>query len=212
MLKRPKPGPKLADYAPLTRAGDTSGSLALSPVEQASWCRSIESLYKRERPLMLGVARRMLHDSVEAEDAVQEIFGKLLRLRKHECDLTKAYLLAAVRNECLRLLHLRARLRSIDPIDFDEYLAPMDVSTPPIEDMGDLLAALAQLLPARQNAVIQLRALGAATGEIAHALGISEATVRSHLRYARAVLKRERKKERGARDGVGMRGVLGPTP
>jgi len=144
---------------------------------------------------MLGVAKRMLHDSVEADDAVQEVFCKLLRLRKHECDLTRAYLLAAVRNECLRSLQ-RARLRSIDPIDFDEHLAPMDVSTPPIEDMGDVLAALAYLLAPRQNAVIQLRALGAATAEIAHALGISEATVRSHLRNARTVLKRERESKR----------------
>jgi len=131
---------------------------------------------------------------------VQEVFSKLLRLRDHDCDLTRAYLVAAVRNECLRLLHLRARLRSVDPVELDQHLAPTDESTPPIEDMGDLLAAIGHLLPARQNAVFQLRALGAATGEIAHALRISEATVRSHLRYARAVLKEERKKDRHCYD------------
>src|SRR5689334_23463455 len=65
-------------------ATDRSHSAAIPDGGQLGWHRSLESLYKRDRPLLLRFATRMLHDSSEAEDAVQEVFWKLLRLGNHE--------------------------------------------------------------------------------------------------------------------------------
>lgn len=153
----------------------------------------IDVVYQRERPVMLRIARAMLRDGTDAEDAVQEVFSKLLALPRHSLEVSRAYLVAAIKNQCLKAAQNRSRLWTVDPAGFDAYPSSMEVfSGSP--GRGELIARLTRLLSPREAAVVEMRAAGMTTIDIAKELGISCATVRSHLRHARATLKRERER------------------
>jgi RNA polymerase sigma-70 factor, ECF subfamily len=145
------------------------------------------ALYDRLGPALLRVARTMLHDSAEAEDAVQDVFVEIVRHRARLVNVRdlEAYVFAMLRHAVWRRLQRRRteqhHLRQMTPA-----AEAKQGGCPP----GDLEEAL-RLLPPEQREVIALKVDGGLTfAAIAEVLGVSPNTVASRYRYALEKLRR----------------------
>ena len=97
----------------------------------------LEGLFRQHYGKMIHLARTLLHDDAEAQDVVQDVFARLL---ENEYQMTgsktEAYLMSAVRNDCLnhiRKMQLRERFKHLHPLDeaddtrpIEEVLAELD--------------------------------------------------------------------------------------
>ena len=83
----------------------------------------LHGLFLRHYNEMLHLARTLLYDDAEAEDAVQDVFVRLMKSDILPADdKMKAYLMTAVRNGCLNRIRqktLADKLRQLYPIDAD---------------------------------------------------------------------------------------------
>ncbi|RYU81077.1 RNA polymerase sigma factor [Hymenobacter persicinus] len=67
-------------------------------------------LYERHMPTVFAICRKYLRPDEDAQDAVMQLFEKLLdTLRRHEVDNFPAWLHATARNHCLMILRSRQR-------------------------------------------------------------------------------------------------------
>lgn len=86
------------------------------------------SLYQ---PVLQRIAMRMLKSKPDAEDIVQETFIKWLSQEQEKIKNTKAYLIAAVRNNCIN--HLNAlktkRLQYLETIHWQELVEKLRETT-----------------------------------------------------------------------------------
>jgi RNA polymerase sigma factor (sigma-70 family) len=123
----------------------------------------------------------------EAEDAVQEALAEAYA-RWSTIRFPRRW----VQSASLRH-HQRTRMRDRKWLDREAKAESGTASAAaPIlrdEEEAAVLRAIAQL-PTRQGEVFALSYDGYRTAEIAAILGLTEAAVRSHLRYARAALRR----------------------
>ncbi len=123
-------------------------------------------------------------DLAAAEDAVSETWVRCLP-RLAGMDRPEPYLRVALINVCLNQLrheqvvqaHAQRNTGALSAVVADD---------PHLVELADVLTALAP----QQRAVIALRYLhDCEDGEIAEALGVTRATVRSHARHALANLR-----------------------
>lgn len=148
---------------------------------------------RRHRGRMVALATRLLGDSHEAEDAVQEAltvaYARLGQLR--DAGKFGAWLTSIVLNEC------RQRWRRDTPLalQFPDRLEGDAGELAQGEELGGILAQVALRLlelPSRQAEVASLFYFhGASYAEAAESLGISEAAVQSALQRARTALRRQ---------------------
>jgi len=142
---------------------------------------SYGALYDRLARSLLRVARVMLRDSSEAEDAVQDVFVELVRYRDrltHVQDLD-AYVFTILRYGVLRRLRRqqkeRRRLRELTRIEThkQEFCS------------ADELDRALKSLPPQQREVIALKIDGGLTfAQIAEVLDVNANTAASRYRYA----------------------------
>jgi len=141
-----------------------------------------------------NLARYLLRDPHEAEEAVQEAF---LRAIRHFDGFRgtdgRAWLLSIVRNTCFT--QLRRRRSGGERVEFDEELhSPHEEGSEPEEVLASALAAASvrdglNQLPAEFREVMVLRELeGLSYKEIALVAGIPIGTVMSRLARARKQL------------------------
>lgn len=154
-----------------------------------------ETIYRTHFDYVYYAALGILHSEEAATDAAQSVFLRAMEKEKTLSAMRQAqvrsYLFVAVRNECFdELRRLRRELARPEPIGPE---AP-DFSALPEELLlqGEAKARLSALigdLPAKYRAVIQLYYFaGMPQKEIAGLLGIKEATLRSQLLRAKAML------------------------
>ena len=139
--------------------------------------------------MLLHVAMTRLHIPADAEDAVQEVFLRLLtaRPRFRDAEHEKAWLIRATLNRASDLCRTAER-RNV-PLE-DAGTAP----EPPRED-GSLLSAV-QALPAKYSAVIHLYYYeGYSIKEIASILHLPGPTVGTRLSRGREKLRNMLKEE-----------------
>ncbi|HKV93310.1 MAG TPA: sigma-70 family RNA polymerase sigma factor [Candidatus Angelobacter sp.] len=141
----------------------------------------IERLYRQHGPTLLLFAKAITGEPSRAQDAIQQVFLKLLEdegLRR--ATDVKAYLFACVRNAALN--DARVRRRNVE-------LANEDLAwfEPPLRDYAEeasLRRSLAEL-PDDQRQVTVLHIWGELTfAQIADLLSISANTAASRYRYA----------------------------
>jgi RNA polymerase sigma factor (sigma-70 family) len=149
----------------------------------------IEKLYRQHGAALLLFAAAMVGDRSRAQDAVHQVFLKMLESGTLSRALdAKAYLFASVRNALLNDEKIRQRNVSLESLPQDDatWFIPRD------RDYAEetmLRRALADL-PDDQREVIVLHIWGELTfAQIAEVLEISSNTAASRYRYALAKMR-----------------------
>ncbi|MFH8367921.1 RNA polymerase sigma factor [Streptomyces sp. NPDC018031] len=154
---------------------------------------AFETLVRRHGPVLLQLARRLLGNDGEAEDAVQEAFvSAWRRLPEFRGDAAfGTWMYRIVTNRCLNALRSRRRTQPLESVP--EPAAPEHQSSPAraaesAASVHALATALAGLTP-EQRACWVLRELhGLPYEDIAAAVGIGEPAVRGRIFRARRYL------------------------
>ena len=148
-----------------------------------------EILYEHG-PMLLAAARVITLDDAEAEDLLQTTFEIALRQlhRLRDPDALPAWLLKIQAREAFRVVRRLRRLVRLDG-SHDRSVIP------DLAGQQEVRTALAAL-PRRTRAAVVLHHLaGLSVRETAHALGVSENTVKSQLKTGLTRLREELRDE-----------------
>ena len=175
----------LAMAAPVERPDDGARAIAAA---KAGDLAAFESLMRQHQRLVLVTALRLLGKLEDAQDASQEVFLRLYR-NLGKIDTVRnvpGWLYRVTVNVC----HDMTRKRPA-PVAVDEMPELADTGADPQQSASQAerrraLQMSLRFLSEKERAAIVLRDLeGLSTGEVARALGSSEATVRSQISKAR---------------------------
>jgi RNA polymerase sigma-70 factor, ECF subfamily len=144
------------------------------------------------------MARERSHHTLQPTALVAEAYLRLQQQHALDPNQRTAYLAAAARQMRYVLIdHARQRsaLRRASPggkkLELTDHLAREPVDADQILDVAEAIEALGQLEP-RQADVVYLRFFGGLTAvEASEQLGVSQRTVESDWRFARAWLERK---------------------
>lgn len=148
---------------------------------------TVERLFMQHYAKMQRVACTLLYDEQESEDVVSDIFERLLRgpvalLSGFE----EHYLMASVRNQCLKRLRHEAIVRKESESD------AMDDSDLDDERMTDIVEFVVSHLSQQEQRIFRLRFTdGCSYEEIAAQEGISRVAVWKHLSHIIMEIKRQ---------------------
>ena len=171
------------------------------------------TLVARHGPMVLGVCRRMLPASHDAEDAFQATF--LVLARRAASIVRRERLASWLYGVAVRIAKV-ARRRAVRERAAERRLMAMSqVNSEPPEDRDDLIPILDEelnRLPHRYRAALLACELeGKSRREAAEQFGIPEGTLSTHLARGRKML-RERLQRRGVTLGVGpIAGLARPS-
>jgi RNA polymerase sigma-70 factor (ECF subfamily) len=178
---------------------DREPAVEPSTTSPANFDPRFETVWREDRSRMVGLARRMLGDPAEAEDVVQEAFGRLALVDLDELDDVAGWLAVVVRRLCLdrirsaRFRHESVTLHSLPDgvISLPAELAGDPADRITLDDQVQLaLAVLLQTLsPAERTAFVLHDIFGfpyAAVGEI---VGRSTAACRQLASRARRAIR-----------------------
>ncbi|MGI8715358.1 MAG: RNA polymerase sigma factor, partial [Solirubrobacteraceae bacterium] len=181
--------PRLGLGIPLLRLRSDEQLVSLFRVGNEEAFRVIHDRY---RSRLFAYTRQMLAgSSADAEDAVQEIFVRAYAgLRSHDRELAlRAWLYRIAHNRCIDEMR-RPQPITIDAIDeFATPGAPDPMARVEQRDALRRLIADVQRLPEQQRSALLMRELGGMPyADVAEALGVSGAAVKSLLVRARVGL------------------------
>jgi RNA polymerase sigma-70 factor, ECF subfamily len=171
---------KLSDPILVTRAKDGDA-------------RALAFLLERHAPKVERLARHLLHDPEDANDAAQEALAKVcVRLKQFRGDSQfSTWLHRLVVNTC-RDAAERRRSRTHEPLD-DDLESPADDDPARVAGISELRRELCDSLAgvsAQQAQVVLLKdALGYSFEEIAEAAGMPVGTAKCHAHRGRARLR-----------------------
>lgn len=163
--------------------------------------RAYDQLVRRHAPRTFAVARRVLGNDADADDATQEVFWRAWRaIGRWQPGNAKVgtWLYRITVNVCLdRHRHRKRRNESAD----DDSAGASQDETPGAEDrladrqvLRAILGAIAALSPEQRMALVLSVQQGLPNREIATAMGISEGAVEQLLVRARRALRQVRGK------------------
>lgn len=170
--------------------------------------RAFEKLFRDHYPELVRFARASLGDEAEAEDAVHDVF---LRIWRNRADLEversfRVFLFAATRNRTIDIRrHRGVAARHIEPErawgdragDGDAVTEPAaaapDIDPERLLELAELDAAIRQAihdLPERgRTAFVLCREQEMTYAEAAAVMGVSPATVKTHVARALAAIR-----------------------
>lgn len=159
----------------------------LQTIEDPSHRSKLERIYEEYRGLMFYVARQLLGNDQDAEDAVHDAFLKLAKnlekISDPVCPKTRAYVVIIVESVSIDLLRRRKR-RSTAALSEDEPGLTVDYAG------GNALARCILNLPPLDREIILLRFWqGYTLRETAQMLKISEAAARKREQRAKEKLE-----------------------
>ena len=143
-------------------------------------------------PRALGLARRVLHDDGDADDAVQDAFLQALQAIDR-FDTRRPFwpwLARIVVNRAIDMAESR-RVRSTEPLTETERDTARDALDTTVDrELVTRVRTLAKAMPPRQRLVVELHDVEEwSVAEIAGLTGSSAATVRWHLHMGRRTLR-----------------------
>jgi RNA polymerase sigma-70 factor (ECF subfamily) len=149
--------------------------------------------FEAQRPLLFGLAYRLLGSAAEAEDAVQDAYLRLHAADRAAIGSLRAWLTKVVTNLCLnRLMSARARRETyVGPwlpepvITGDGTLGPLETTEQRDSVSIALLTLMERLSPGERAAFVLREAFGYSHGEIADMLETSDANARQLHHRAR---------------------------
>lgn len=150
------------------------------------------AVFRQYRESVLNMAEAIVGDRDAAEDVAQEVWIKLLECATSPVPSTALVPWLRVVTQRTAFDHMRrerrSRARESDWVDSDVGDDSGESCTD--EAIITFLAARISSLPAKQMAVIRLRAIdGLSTAETAQALGVADGTVRATLTQVRKRLQ-----------------------
>jgi RNA polymerase sigma-70 factor (ECF subfamily) len=156
---------------------------------------ALAELIRRHQGRLYRVAYRLLRDPLEAEDALQEVFIKVVE-HAHRFEpqaSVRAWLQRITANHCLNLLRRRHPQESLDQDEVPEVAAAGATPLEALEEQ-DLSRRLEQLLEAlpenQRRALVLKRFAGLSYREIGEEMGLSPQAVDGLLKRARQFLKK----------------------
>lgn len=155
---------------------------------------AIAALTKRCLPMVFGLAKRLLRDSGEAEDAAQEVFVKVWR-KISSYDPERAKLETWIGRITINACHDRLRKRREAPLAGDDAPDLPDTAPDAEQALGahqaaSQVRAAVAVLPERQRIALELRHFqDMSQAEAAQILEVSEEALESLLARARRSLK-----------------------
>jgi RNA polymerase sigma-70 factor (ECF subfamily) len=154
---------------------------------------AFEELYERHAARMKSIARNLLHDAAEAEDAVQETFLKVYRgaktFRGGAAFSTWAYRVLV--NTCYDVLRRRGSRPSGPSLDAGESAPPHPTAAGADHPLRVALeTAVGRLNPKHRAVFLLFEVEGFSHGEISRILGIPEGTSKTFLFGAKKKLQR----------------------
>jgi RNA polymerase sigma-70 factor, ECF subfamily len=186
--------------APAIRSTDRTGGStnmddqALLSAIQAGSQDAMGAFFDRYSKMVYSVALRVLHDSGEAEDVMQEIFIQVWR-NPRAYDATRgslgAWLIVVARNRAIDQLRRR---RPADPVEL--FALPSSMNLAQEAERGLLLEKIRKAmdgLPAEQRKAVELAFFeGLSHSEIAEKTGDPLGTVKTRIRLALIAIRKER--------------------
>jgi RNA polymerase sigma-70 factor, ECF subfamily len=147
--------------------------------------KEIEEMYRQHGAALLLFASAISGDRARAQDALHQVFLKLMENgRLSEAEDKKAYLFACVRNAVLNDANAQNRNTSLDGQSI--WFAPPDRDYPAERNLRRALAAL----PVDQREVVVLHMWGELTfSEVGNLLDVSSNTAASRYRYGLTKLR-----------------------
>ncbi len=145
------------------------------------------------RDAMYRLARSILCDGSEAEDAVQDILEKMWRDRDRLGGYAnvKGFVLVSVRNNCLDRIRKRKSRPSVD-LEHGRQLAERSPGNYDNEDLVRIAKKAMAGLPEKQRSVMHFRDIeGMELEEIAAVMDMDPVAVRSNLSRARKKVRDE---------------------
>ncbi|MGG3283353.1 sigma-70 family RNA polymerase sigma factor [Paenibacillus solani] len=151
----------------------------------------LDQMYSEYKPMMFGLAYRMLGIAADAEDIVQDVFSQYLQKDRGEVLNEKAYLVKMTTNRCINLLKSSRRQRETytgpwlpEPLPDVEMLR-----SDPVERRETLgyayLVLLQRLTPLERAIYIAKDSLGLEYQAIAEMLGKTEISCRKTFSRAK---------------------------
>ncbi len=166
----------------------------------------LASLYTKYKNRLFAVARSNLHNDIDAEDAVQEVFSEIADKPENFFAISKekraAYLCSMAKKISVNMLNAKNKIPkiSIEELDTEIEDATVTLENALFEKISrDEVAAFINRLPQKQrDALIFCRFYGLSIEETAQKLNISISAVNKHLMLARKAVRaflEERKKD-----------------
>ena len=147
-------------------------------------------------------AKRLLENTEEAEDMVQEVFIKLWKMKEKLSEYRSVEALAMVTTRNLCLDRLRTKKYTIDKIDLlkDEIENTMEEQRTDHSELINKIHGIIKSLPEQQRTILHLRDIeGYDYEEIASILDMNENAIRVNVSRARKkireIINRENKYE-----------------
>lgn len=177
--------------------------------------QTIQAIFSRQVDNVYRVCYSYLGNAADAEDAVQEVFLKMIRADRSFADPEheKAWLIRVAINHCKDMLRAAARQNvpldsvaepaaPLEPAapsppgalgtpDVHGTASPLSRPNPPGAASNDTLDAVLRLDPRLKDVVLLYYYEGYSTDEIASILERPPSTVRNQLREARQILKQQ---------------------
>ncbi|SHI41496.1 RNA polymerase sigma-70 factor, ECF subfamily [Hymenobacter daecheongensis DSM 21074] len=161
-------------------------------------------LYERHMPVVFAICRKYLRPDEDAQDAVMQLFEKLIdTLRRHEVAHFPAWLHATARNHCLMMLRSRQRagpesgpvlvqfpdaagVESVGAAHLTDDAEEQELTEARLQALEHALAGL----PAAQRRCLELFYLEKKCyRDIAHETGFDLSLVKSHLQNGKRNLR-----------------------
>jgi RNA polymerase sigma factor (sigma-70 family) len=157
------------------------------------------AVFQASRPMLLGLAYRMLGEATEAEDVVQDAY--LRWERADSVEVPEAWLTRVVANLCLnRLTSARARREQYvgpwlpEPVVVTDEFGPLETVEQRDSLSFGMLVVLERLTPPERLAFVVREAVAYSHAEIASILQSDEAHARQLYRRARTHIAESRKR------------------
>ncbi|MCI8524757.1 MAG: sigma-70 family RNA polymerase sigma factor [Oscillospiraceae bacterium] len=146
-----------------------------------------EEIYEQYRHLMYRVARNVLRNPEDAEDAVHNAFLRVIRRFSRFQDAPKEdiapQLVVIARNEAVSLLRKRRQVLPLE--DWDGFAETAEA----VADYEALVESFARL-PQTYRAALEMKLLeGCSDGEIARRLGLTKSAVSTRVSRGRRLLR-----------------------
>ena len=160
----------------------------LQTIESAEDRSKFERIYLRYRKLMFYVARNILRNDEDAEDAVHQAFVSVIenlhKVRDPARPETRSYVVTIAERKAIDILRSREKIADLD---YDDTIQGVKIPPPGTSDLADAMAKL----PARYREILLLRyANGYSNAELGKMLNIKPGSVQKLLWRAKEMLKK----------------------